>query len=129
MSSGRTNGWEVVTTDNALGYAAIDQVRYCRWHGLPSDQVAVYYLVYADSVADQDVGLLLGTDDGCKVWVDGKVVHRNATTRALGFAQDRLRVHLHAGRNPIVVKVVNGDGGSGVSLAIASGSAVQLKTE
>ena len=126
---GKPLRWEVVPTENAEGYAALDSVRYDQSRGLRSDAVAHYFLVFLDSNSDQDVTLLLGTDDGCKVWVNGRQIHRNPATRALGFAQDHVKARLNKGRNALVVKVVNGSGPGGISLAVGSSSGVQCKTE
>ena len=79
--------------------------------------------------ADQQVEFHLGSDDGCKVWVNGKQVHKNNVTRALGFGQDKFNAQLEAGRNVVVVKVVNGSGPGGVSLAVQGTGELDLKTE
>ncbi|MBI3465628.1 MAG: c-type cytochrome [Planctomycetes bacterium] len=126
---GKKNRWEVVASETTAGFPAIDSVKYDQARGLRGNLVAHYFLVYAESASDQEVGLLLGSDDGCKVWVNGQEVHKNNVTRAIGFAQDRVRAKLKTGRNVIVIKVINGDGPGGVSLGITSSGLVQLKTE
>ena len=40
---------------------------------------AAYCLAYVRSDHPQTVTLSLGSDDGCKVWLNGKVVHSNLT--------------------------------------------------
>lgn len=48
----------------------------------------------------------IGSDDGVKVWVNGKQVHTNNTTRPLRAGQDKVSVGLEKGQNQVLVKVV-----------------------
>jgi putative heme-binding domain-containing protein len=123
------NRWELIAADTTAGFPAVDSVKYDQSRGLRAHSVAHYFLVYTDSAADQDVGLLIGSDDGCMVWLNGEPVHKHNVTRAIGFAQDRVRAKLKSGRNVIVIKVINGDGPGGVSLGITSSGLVQLKAD
>jgi hypothetical protein len=91
--------------------------------------VTNYFLVFADSAADQEASLLVGSDDSCKVWVNGRQIHEYRGDRALQPAADQLKVALKSGRNAIVVKVENHQGPGGVSLSIGSSANVQLRTE
>ncbi|MGE0607093.1 MAG: PVC-type heme-binding CxxCH protein, partial [Pirellulales bacterium] len=72
---GKTNRWEEVACINNGGFLSVDQVKYCQGRGLKTDHVTNYFLVHADSAADQTAEVLIGSDDGCKVWVTGKLVH------------------------------------------------------
>ena len=121
--------WEAVDTDFSLGFQAIDQVKYCQKRGFPAEAVTLYYLVYADSVAEQDATLLLGSDDSAKVWLNGKEIHAVREDRAVAPGQDKLAVRLLRGRNVIVVKVENHQGPGGVCLSVSSSASVQLRTE
>jgi putative heme-binding domain-containing protein len=126
---GKKIRWEVVAADSSDGFPAVDTVKYDAARGFRTTAVSHYLHVYVESPSEQAVTLLIGSDDGCKVWVNGDLVHRNPVTRALGFAQDRVSAQLKTGRNVIVIKVVNGDGPGGVSLGITSDSVLQVKTE
>ncbi|MBI3464356.1 MAG: c-type cytochrome [Planctomycetes bacterium] len=121
--------WELAACDNRDGNWFFDQAKYDNSRGLRSDKVAHYLLTFADSAADQDVTLLVGSDDSCLVWVNGNEVHRFDGSRKLSPAQDRVPARLHTGRNTIVIKVVNHDGDGGASLSISSPSSVQFRTE
>jgi putative heme-binding domain-containing protein len=121
--------WEIVATDNSLGYPAVNQVEYDRRLGLPAEGVTNYFLVFADADADHDATLLLGSDDSCRVWVNGERVHDYRGSRAVGQADDRVKVRLRGGRNTIVVKVENHQGPGGLALSVLSPANVQLKTE
>lgn len=126
---GKTNHWDLVQAADAGGYLAVDQVKYSQSRGLPADKVTNYFLVYADSAGEQNVELLIGSDDSCRVWVGGEEVHRFKGSRAVGYAQDRAKAKLKAGRNAIVIKVENYNGPGGVALSIAAPAPVQLATE
>ena len=52
-----------------------------------------------------------GSDDSIKIWLNGKVVHRNAVNRGAGNFQDRFNVTLKKGDNPFLVKVSERGGG------------------
>jgi hypothetical protein len=54
--------------------------------------------------------LLIGSDDGVKVWLNGELVHNNHAHRGLTLDQDRVRVKLRKGINWLLVKVENGGG-------------------
>ena len=62
---------------------------------------------YAEIELDQpaDAALLLGVDDSEKVWVNGVKVHELFTARGLVVDQDRVPVHLKAGKNTILLKL------------------------
>jgi pimeloyl-ACP methyl ester carboxylesterase len=62
------------------------------------------------------VCLTMGTDDGVKVWVNGKVVHRNLKLRALVLDEDRIDVDLNAGDNHLLLKIQQGAGGWGYAV-------------
>lgn len=67
---------------------------------------------------DETVELKLGSDDGAVVWVNGKLVHQNDTSRGLRTDEDRFKVDLKKGSNRIVVKIVQGGGGFGFCLRL-----------
>ncbi len=57
--------------------------------------------------------LLIGSDDGVKVWLNNKVVHQNNASRGAAPDQDTIAVDLKSGWNSLLLKVVNGSGGWG----------------
>ena len=42
-----------------------------------SDEIVSYLYRDVDSPADQDATIALGTDDGAKLWVNGKLVYHD----------------------------------------------------
>ena len=83
------------------------------------DHVVAYGVVtlVADA-AVKDVGLLFGSDDSIKVWLNGKVVHTNAVNRGRSRWQDEVKVDLKRGNNLLMVKVSDAGGGWGVHVGI-----------
>ena len=72
----------------------------------------VYGSVTLDSPRKQETTMLVGSDDGVKVWLNGEVVHYNPVTRGAGDYQDAFPVTLKQGTNVLLVAVDNrGHGG------------------
>jgi len=76
-------------------------------------------------VAEQGMDALLemGSDDGIKVWLNGKVVHANNATRPCTPGQDKKKILLNKGTNVLLVKITQGGGQweSAVRLRTADG--------
>ena len=72
----------------------------------------VYGSVTLNSPRQQETTMLVGSDDGVKVWLNGEVVHYNPVTRGAGDYQDAFPVTLKQGTNVLLVAVDNrGHGG------------------
>ena len=54
--------------------------------------------------------MAVGSDDGIKVWVNGRVVHSNPADRGLAAAEDSIPITLHPGWNRLLLKVSQGVG-------------------
>jgi len=52
----------------------------------------------------------LGTDDGVRVWLNGKQVHDFSETRDLQPGQDKIELPLRKGRNELLLRVANSGG-------------------
>ena len=61
----------------------------------------------------------IGSDDGVKVWINHRLVHQNDQERGHEQGQDVVAVHLDKGWNRILMKVNQGVGDWGASLAIS----------
>ena len=68
--------------------------------------------------AMEGVGMAVGSDDSIKVWLNGEVVHTNATNRGRGRWQDEFNVNLVKGDNLLLVKVSERGGGWGMYVGI-----------
>jgi hypothetical protein len=98
-------------------------------YGEKSPNIVSYLTTEVESPADQEAELLIGSDDGVKVWVGGKLVHTSKLTRAAAPEQDRVKVALKKGANRIVVKINNGDGPHGLYCTFVSGDPLTLKSD
>jgi hypothetical protein len=85
----------------------------------PNEQVLVYGLTYVHSPDDRTTHILLGSDDGVRVWLNDELVHSNPAYRGHSPDQDKVRVSLRKGWNKLLLKVLQGAGGWGFSLRFA----------
>jgi putative membrane-bound dehydrogenase-like protein len=83
-----------------------------------SDNIVSYLYREIESPVDQDATILLGSDDGCKLWLNGKLVHTDRSHRAAVPEQDHVRVKLTKGKNVILLKINNGNGAHGFYFTI-----------
>ncbi|MCY2950898.1 MAG: HEAT repeat domain-containing protein [Planctomycetota bacterium] len=91
---------------------------------MAGDNRCAYLRTSVWSPKAQDVQLEVGSDDGIKVWMNGKVVHANNTNRGSALGQDAVKVTLNEGWNVLLLKVTNGGGGWGANarLCMADGT-------
>jgi putative membrane-bound dehydrogenase-like protein len=102
-----TVSWRTVRPD-AQGY--VDLAAFFAGH---SDNIVSYLYQEIESPQDQEATLLLGADDGCKLWVNDRLVHTSRAHRAAQPGQDTVKVALRKGANRILLKINNGDGAHG----------------
>ncbi len=79
---------------------------------------AAYMKTNVHSPVEQDVRLELGSDDGIKVWVNGKRVHANNASRPCKPAEDKATARLKKGWNAVRVKISQGGGDWAFSVRI-----------
>jgi putative membrane-bound dehydrogenase-like protein len=106
--------WRAVTPD-AQGYVDLQA-----FHGPDSPQSVSYMTGVVESPADQDAKVLLGTDDGGKLWVNRELAYTSRTHRPAVPGQDTVAVNFRKGPNRLLLKVANGDGAHGFYLTILS---------
>jgi hypothetical protein len=75
------------------------------------DRSVAYLKTRIKSPKKQDARLELGSDDGVKVWLNGKVVHANNVTRGLVPWSDKAGVVLKEGWNTLQLKVTQNNMG------------------
>lgn len=75
------------------------------------DDLAGYARTRVWSPAAQEARFEFGSDDGIKVWLNGKVIHSNYTHRGCGPKQDIVKARLETGWNDLLLKIVNRGGG------------------
>ncbi len=104
--------WTTVHAE-ASGYVRLDRLLQ------PAEKAVAYALAYVRSPSDRTTRLLIGSDDGVRVWVDGGLVHSNPVFRGAAPDQDDVTVGLKKGWNKVLVKVLQGGGGWGFFLRFA----------
>lgn len=77
----------------------------------PYELVVIYALTHIYSPADQTLPLLLGSDDGVKVFLNDREIHRVLKIRVAEPDQDTVALSLHKGWNRLMLKVENNFGG------------------
>jgi hypothetical protein len=90
--------WKIIRADST-GYLPLRPL------SSEKSYVVAYALTYIYSPIDTSAKMLLGTDDGGKLWVNGELVWAMHTHRSAEPDQDRLYVRLKKGWNTILVKV------------------------
>jgi len=79
-----------------------------------------YAVTRIDSPLEQVVDLMLGSDDGLAVWLNGELLcDQLETARGLAIDQDRVPVRLRKGANVLLLKVSQGMGGWGMCARFA----------
>jgi tetratricopeptide (TPR) repeat protein len=81
--------------------------------------ISAYALTRVYSMSDQDVVLLVGSDDEVRVWLNGALVHEYPHRRGAAPKQDYVPVRLKTGWNTVLAKVVNGVGWHALYLDIS----------
>jgi hypothetical protein len=79
----------------------------------PDQRLIVYAAGWVRAPEDMPATILLGSDDGVRVWINGTLVHTNPAYRGCYPDQDIVPVLLKKGWNAVLVKILQGDGGWG----------------
>jgi hypothetical protein len=81
-----------------------------REHYLPGGFAATYLYRAIHTDRPMTMKLSFGSDDAIKVWLNGAPVLANKLIRVVAPDQEKATVNLRAGKNDLLVKVVNGGG-------------------
>ncbi|HLW64722.1 MAG TPA: PVC-type heme-binding CxxCH protein [Gemmataceae bacterium] len=114
-------GWRTVRR-NPDGYLDL-----AAFHGDAANDSVSFAYREIESPVDQDAEILLGTDDGANLYVNGKQVYSEKVTRAAAPEQARVAVKLKKGANTIILKIANGNNPHGFYFTIVSGEEVKVK--
>lgn len=99
-------GWEKIQADQT-GYIRLENKID------PPENAIVYGYVNVHSPVDLKTVLLVGSDDGVRVWLNDGLVHTNPAYRGAYPDQDQIPVALKKGWNKLLIKVLQGSGGWG----------------
>ncbi len=96
---------------DADGIPVVDLVKL-----LGGSHRAAFLRARVTSPKAQSVQLELGSDDGVKLWLNGRLVHANNASRPLRPGEDKVAAELIQGENTILLKVTQGQGGWGAAV-------------
>ncbi len=85
----------------------------------PSDLTVAYALSYVYSPRDQSLPLLIGSDDGVKVFLNGNQIYRFIKNRPAVPDQDTVMENFRKGWNTLLMKIENNLGGFGCYARVA----------
>lgn len=92
--------WKEVNADKKGRVNLEHALGACEW-------CVAYGYAEIESVHPRETVLTCGSDDGIKIWLNGKVVHQNEVARGYSPRSDAVTVQLQAGINRILVKIDN----------------------
>ncbi len=93
-------------------YQTPENGRFQLWDKVnPYELVVTYALSYIYSPKDQTLPLLLGSDDGVKVFLNDQQIHRFLEVRISAPDQDHVPLNLKKGWNKLLIKIENNFGG------------------
>ncbi len=78
---------------------------------LGGEQRVAYARTWIYSPGEQAARMELGSDDGVKVWLNGRLIHANNASRALQPGSDKVDVTLRQGWNTLLLKVTQNTAG------------------
>jgi len=97
------NDFEWATLRSEYGVVDLTQV-YDDWF------VVAYAWAQIDMPEETHGVLGIGSDDSVKIWLNGKLVHKNLVTRGVIADNDRVPVTFKKGKNQLVLKILNTGG-------------------
>ena len=87
-----------------------DDIVDLRKGSAPSDFAIAYAWAEIEMPADSKGLLGIGSDDGVKVWLNGKLIHENWASRSAHPDDDAVPVEWQRGRNHLLLKIQNVQG-------------------
>ena len=111
-AAGQEIGWRTVRS-SGNGYFDL-----AAFHGPASPQSVSYLTRVIESPEDQDATIQLGTDDGCRLFVNGKLMFKHDRHEAATPSRDSIQVKLNKGLNTMMLKINNGNNPHGFYFTI-----------
>lgn len=130
-ADGRAHVWQGETYTWRSVASPTDMVDLTEAYGALED-VTVYAWTKIEATTETHAVLGIGSDDGVQVWLNGDLVHDRWVARGVLVDGDIVRAPLRAGKNSVVLKVGNGEGGWGFAarfLGPASAGAALFQTD
>ena len=96
------------------GWLDTGRIDFLRELKVPSVSEACAYMYRSVRCAqDTEVPVTMGSDDSLRVWLNGEIIHEFIGGRGLNIAEDEVTLPLKAGKNHLLVKVVQTGGAWG----------------
>jgi tetratricopeptide (TPR) repeat protein len=96
--------WRALPVEPITGWVDLDALMR------PSDQAVAYAMTFVESDGDHDATLRLGTDEGYRLWHNGRLLASRDVHRRMRFDQDVVSLRLRKGWNSILLKVAEESG-------------------
>lgn len=106
--------WQEISTEKT-GHET-GMLNFAKFYGTINSTAYVKTKIWLER--EQNTLLELGSDDGIKVWLNGKLVHSNNAVRGHEHATDVIETNMKKGWNTVLMKITQGVGGWGASLVI-----------
>lgn len=132
------------TTDVDLSATHEGKVGPVQWHRLdamgfdgivdleklldPDDDCSAYGYCEFDAEGGP-AQVLAGSDDGCAIWLNGALLYGKNIDRGVHVDDDKVDVTLNPGKNTLLIKVNQGNGGFGFCVRVVPGHAANPDAE
>jgi hypothetical protein len=104
--------WKKVSACRPNGF-----VNLCRELGKAEFCISYGY-TEIETIHPRETILRCGSDDGIRIWLNGKVVHSHEVGRGYKPCSDEAAIRLEAGVNRLLVKITNYHGAWGFGVSI-----------
>jgi len=92
------------------------------------EQEVAYARTSIHSNGEQSGQLLINSDDGVKVWLNGEVIHEHNVSRALGGKPDKVKITLKPGWNNLLLKITQNNMGWGFAVRLTDAEGAQIQS-
>jgi len=112
QSMGQEVKWQEITTDDVAGKIDLTKIF------APKENVVAYAMTSLALPEEMDVQIKAGSDDTLTIWLNGVNIHAKNVARGVNPDDDVVGAHLKKGKNTILLKICQGEGGWGYCLRI-----------
>jgi hypothetical protein len=105
---GKKVGWQKISRKDGI-FILDDMIR-------PKEFCILYAACTVDAPTARKDTLLIGSDDGIKVWLNGKIVWKNLVQRRMVPDSDKVEVELQKGENLLLIKLEQRIGNVGFAI-------------
>ncbi|HLO98033.1 MAG TPA: PSD1 and planctomycete cytochrome C domain-containing protein [Fimbriimonas sp.] len=95
---------------------------------IPNENSNAYLRTKITADEPRELTLRVGSDDGLKVWLNGKLVHSNKILRGAEQAPDIFKIQLPKGESELLFKIVNSGGQGGIKFNYGNVEEAEIET-